>query len=88
MDRELDPLQKRSVRAEGRRRLRLFLCSLGGLSCAGSMALVLVFYGTPYNPMWWWVMAALLLGAVGLPALFIPVVEWVIAGYLRGPERT
>lgn len=85
MDHELKALQKTTVHAEGRRRLGLLLCGLGGVSCAAAMALVLVFYGLPFNPVWWWVMAAVLLGAFVLPLLIVPLVEWVIAGYLRGP---
>ena len=88
MDRELKTLQKVAVHPEGRRRLRLLLCGLGGLSCAATMALVLVFYGTPFNPVWWWVMAAVLAGAFIVPAFFVPIVEWVIAGYLRGSDQT
>ena len=87
MDRKLETMQKSAVHAEGRRRLRILLCGLGGLTCAGTMALVLVFYGPPYNPLWWWVMAAVLLGASIVPAFFAAIVEWVIAGYLRGSDR-
>lgn len=87
MDHELQTMQKGAVHAEGRRRLRLLLCGLGGLTCAGTMALVLVFYGAPFNPLWWWVMAAILLGATIVPALFAPIIEWVIAGYLRGSDQ-
>ncbi len=70
---------------EGRRRLTLMLCGAGGLSCVLAMLAVLIFYGTPYNPMWWWVMGAVLLGAFVLPRALVPLIEWVIAGY-RGPD--
>ncbi len=84
MDRELQALQKGTVHAQGRRRLRLVLSGLGGGSCATAMALVLVFYGTPYNPVWWAVMAGILVASAVVSALFAPLVEWVIAGYLDG----
>ena len=82
MDRELQAMQKGTVHAQGRRRLRLALSGLGGGSCAVAMVLVLVFYGTPYNPMWWAVMAAILVGCALVAALCAPLVEWIIAGYL------
>ena len=66
----------------GRRRLRLVLCPLGGGLCAGAMALVVIFYGAPYNPLWWWAMAGVLAAATMAPLAVVPVVEWVIAGYL------
>lgn len=46
-----------------------------------AMGAVLLFYGLPYNPMWWWVMAAILAAAFVLPRLLVPVAEWVIDGY-------
>lgn len=61
---------------------------MGGGACAAAMVVVLVFYGTPYNPMWWPVMAAILLGSAVVSALGAPIVEWVIAGYLSGPDET
>lgn len=61
--------------------------SLGGGGCAAAMLAVLVFYGTPYNPIWWLVMAVILIASAMVPALGAPVVEWVIAGYLSGPEE-
>ena len=88
MDHELEALQKRAVHPEGRRRLRLLLSGLGGLSCAAAMAMVLVFYGLPFNPMWWWVMAVTLLAAFVVPTFFAPVIEWVVAGYLRGSDKS
>jgi len=56
---------------------------LGGTSCALAMALVLILYGTPYNPIWWWVMGAILLAACAVPRLLAPVVEWTLDGYLQ-----
>ncbi|MFQ5774675.1 MAG: hypothetical protein ACE5GS_09170 [Kiloniellaceae bacterium] len=67
--------------------MRLLLCSLGGASCAAAMATVLVFYGTPYNPMWWWVMGAILVAAFVLPAALVPWIDWVMAGYRGGPDE-
>src|SRR3546814_7277887 len=43
---------------KGRRRLSLLLCGLSGTACAAAMAAFLLFYGAPYNPLWWWIMAA------------------------------
>jgi hypothetical protein len=45
------------------------------------MAAFLLVYGTPYNPVWWWIMAAILVAAVLLPLSLVPAIEWVIAGY-------
>lgn len=71
----------------GRRRLRLLLGILGVLACAGAMGLVLWFYGQPYNPRWWWVMAAALGAAFFLPWLAVPGIEWVRAGYRQDDGR-
>lgn len=65
----------------GRRRLGLLLGALGLLGTAGSMALVLYFYGSPYNPTWWWVMGGLLVASFFLPRLLVPAIEWVLEGY-------
>lgn len=67
----------------GRRRLGLLLSLLGLLATAGAMVLVLCFYGTPYNPMWWWVMGGALIASFFLPRLLVPAVEWVLEGYRR-----
>jgi hypothetical protein len=48
------------------------------------MLLILIFYGAPYNPLWWWVMGAILLGAFVLPSLLVRPVEWVMEGYEKG----
>ena len=84
-------MQARAVHSEnharGRRRLRIFMGGLGGGACAAAMAVILVFYGTPYNAYWWPVMAAVLLGAAVVSALCAPVIEWVIAGYLASPDE-
>lgn len=66
---------------KGRPRLRVLLGALSGGACLVAMALLLVFYGTPYDPVWWAVMAAALAAACLLPSLFIPAIEWVIEGY-------
>ena len=66
---------------KGRLRLLLFLCGTSGLTCATLMVGVMVFYGTPYDPFWWWVMGAIQLAAIGLPSILVPAIEWVMAGY-------
>lgn len=75
--------QKRAFHRVGRQRLQILLMGLGGGSCAVAMALVLILYGTPYNPMWWWVMGAILLAVCALSGLLAPVVEWTMDGYMR-----
>ena len=73
-------------RSGGRRRLQVLLGVLGFAGCAVAMALVLVFYGPPYNQMWWGIMAVVL-GASGLlPPLLAPAIEWVIDGYRPAPR--
>ncbi len=86
MEAEPQSLQEGAVNREGRRRLRLLLAGLGAATCAVAMALVLVFYGTPYESFWWPVMGAVLVAAAIVSALCAPAVEWVIAGYLRNPH--
>ena len=66
---------------KGRKRLSILLCGLSGVSCAILMAAVLLLYGTPYNPLWWWVMAAILIAAFLLPLALVSAIEWVIDGY-------
>lgn len=66
---------------QGPRRLALVLSGSSGLACAAMMGAVLLVYGTPYNPLWWGVMAAIEAGALLLPLAFLPVIDWVIAGY-------
>lgn len=75
--------QHRSV---GRRRLRILLAGLGFAACAMTMSLVVVFYGPPYNSMWWGIMAAILGLATLLASLLAPLVDWVIAGYRQDPD--
>ena len=65
----------------GRRRLTILLSCLSGSACALAMAIVLIAFGPPYDSMWWWVMAAVLVGAFALPRLLVFPIEWVIAGY-------
>ena len=83
MDRVDPALPKGSALQEGRRRLRLFLAGFGGAACAAAMVLVLLFYGLPFNPMWWAAMAVVLVAAAVISALFAPLVEWVAKGYLE-----
>ncbi len=78
---------KDSALREGRRRLRLFLGGLGAAACAAAMVVVLVFYGLPFNPMWWAVMATTVLAAAVASGLCAPLVEWVAEGYLGGGEE-
>ncbi len=65
----------------GRRRLSLLLCGLSAASCILLMAGVLLFYGTPYNPLWWWIMGAIVVAAAVLPLSLVMAIEWVMAGY-------
>lgn len=65
----------------GPKRLALLLSGSSGLACAAMMGVVLVVYGTPYNPLWWGVMAAIETAALVLPLALLPLVDWVIAGY-------
>ena len=66
---------------KGRRRLSALLCGLSGTSCAALLAAVLLLYGTPYNPLWWWIMAAILVAAFLLPLALVSAIEWVMEGY-------
>lgn len=69
----------------GRQRLSLLLCGLSLGACAALMALVVVVYGTPYNPVWWWIMAAILFAALVLPLALVSAIEWVMEGYRGQP---
>jgi len=73
-----------AMATKGRRRLSALLCSLSGASCAALMAAVLLLYGTPYNPLWWWIMAAVLTAAILLPLALVLAIEWVMEGYRDG----
>lgn len=68
---------------EGPRRLGIVLSVLFGGLCAALMTVVLVIYGTPHNPLWWGIMAAIQIAAVVAPPLAVPAVDWVIDGYRR-----
>ena len=68
----------------GRRRMVLLVSILGGGSCTLAMAAVLIFYGAPYNSLWWFVMAAILSVMIFvLPRVLAPAIEWVIDGYKK-----
>jgi len=67
----------------GRRRLTVLLCGLSGLTCTAMMAAVLLLYGIPFDPLWWWIMGAILVAAFGLPRLLVYAIEWVMAGYRK-----
>jgi hypothetical protein len=71
----------RKLSNTGRQRLRLLLGALSGGACSLAMAMTLIVYGAPYDPMWWWVMALILVAAFLAPALLILPIEWVIKGY-------
>ena len=70
-----------TMASKGRQRLSVLLCGLSGTSCLVLMAAFMLIYGTPYNPMWWWIMAAILVATVLLPLSLVPAIEWVMAGY-------
>ena len=74
--------------SEGRTRLRRLLCGVSFLSCAAMMAAVLIGYGTPYNPIWWGGMAAILAAAAVAPLLLVAPIEWVITGYRQDVESS
>ena len=66
----------------GRRRLTVVLTIASGGTCTGAMAAVLYLYGGPYDPLWWWVMAAIFAASFVAPAFAaVPAIEWVIEGY-------
>lgn len=68
----------------GPRRLGLVLSGGFGGLCAGAMLVVLGVLGAPWNPIWWGVMAAILLAAFAVPPiLLVPLIDWVIDGYRR-----
>ena len=71
---------------EGRRRLQIVLGTLGGAGYVALMAIVLKIYGTPYNPRWWWVMAAILVAILLAPRLLARPLEWIVEGYRSGDD--
>ncbi|HTZ81327.1 MAG TPA: hypothetical protein VMC10_25680 [Stellaceae bacterium] len=71
-------------RSKGRWRLQIVLGTLGGIGYVALMALVLKINGAPYNPRWWWVMAAILVAILMAPRLLAPPLEWIIEGYCGG----
>ena len=75
-----------TVANTGRKRLSLLLCSLSTISCLALMGAVVVIYGTPYNPTWWWIMGAVLFAAAILPLGLVSAIEWVIEGYRSQPN--
>ncbi len=68
-------------RKEGRRRFGLLFGTASGGLCAAMMAVVLIVYGAPYNRLWWFVMAAILVAACLIPRLLVRSLEWVFDGY-------
>lgn len=71
----------------GRQRLSLLLCGLSVSSCIVLMAAVILLYGAPYNPVWWWVMAAIVFAALVLPLGLVSAIEWVMEGYRRQTDE-
>ncbi len=88
MDRAGQALPRGPAPREGRRRLRLLLGSLGAAACALAMVLVLVFYGLPFNPLWWAAMASILVAAGVVSGLCASLVEWAAKGYLERDKET
>lgn len=74
-------MSERQQRLGGRQRLQILLAVPASAGIAAAMALMLYFYGLPYNPLWWVVMAAILVGAVVVPIFCARAVEWVMEGY-------
>ncbi len=70
----------------GRKRLSLLLCGTSGVSCFLLMVIFVLVYGTPYNPMWWAIMALVLIAATVLPLALVSAIEWVIEGYRNQPS--
>lgn len=66
---------------KGRLRLTVLLCGLSGFSCTILMLAVLLFYGRPYDPTWWWVMGGILAAAFVFPRALVTAIEWVMEGY-------
>ncbi len=69
---------------DGRRRLSIFVGTICGAGSMITMALVIIIYGAPYDPIWWAVMAAILVVCCLLGRIIAPAVEWVLEGYLEG----
>lgn len=70
-----------AMASKGRKRLSILLCGLSGMACIALVAVVLLLYGTPYNPLWWWIMAAIVVAAFLLPLALVSAIEWVMEGY-------
>lgn len=68
-------------RREGRRRFGLVFGAAAGGLCAALMVIVLKVYGTPYNAVWWPVMAIILVAACAAPRFLARPIEWVLDGY-------
>jgi hypothetical protein len=65
----------------GRRRLRALLSFLFGGLATFAVALVLLGYKLPYDPVWWLILGLVVLGAFLAPLLLVPAIEWVMRGY-------
>lgn len=76
-----------ALASTGRKRLTVLLCGLSGVTCAAMMGVFLWLYGTPYNPVWWWIMGAILIAAWILPRALVAAIEWVIEGYTTRMEK-
>ncbi|MEM7223673.1 MAG: hypothetical protein AAF495_11875 [Pseudomonadota bacterium] len=72
--------------AEGRRRLRILMVGLSGGLCSFLMVTVLLVYGTPYNPVWWPIMGAILVASFVGPLFLVTPIEWVLKGFFGAGE--
>ena len=73
-----------TLSGEGRRRISIVVGAVSGAGCLVTMALMVIIYGAPYNPVWWAVMAVILTVCCLLGRIVAPAVEWVLQGYLEG----
>lgn len=71
----------------GRRRLRMLLSFFFGGATLLTVVLVLIGYRLPYNPIWWLVLGAIVLGAFLAPLLLVPAIEWVMEGYAEEDRK-
>jgi len=77
---------QKNQRSVGRKRLQILLAGLGFVGCGAAMVVTVFFYGPPFNPAWWGIMAAVLVLSAALPPFLAPAVEWVLDGYRRDSQ--
>lgn len=70
----------------GSKRLGILLAGLGFAGCGAAMVVTVFFYGPPYNPAWWGIMAAVLALSAAIPPFLVPAIEWVLDGYRRDSQ--